>query len=60
MKVLAFEDTVDIEALLISGGVDTSQIEIKQFWAILNHAIIQSRFSQISPTFQEAIMVQNL
>ena len=32
MKVLAFEDSVDIEALLISGGVNLSDIEFKQYW----------------------------
>lgn len=32
MKVLAFEDSVDIEALLLSGGVDFSNIEFKQYW----------------------------
>ena len=46
MKVLAFEDTVDIEALLISGGVDTSQIEIKQFWDSNNFL---NRISEFNP-----------
>jgi len=32
MKILAFEDSVDIEALLISGGVDLSRFEFKQYW----------------------------
>ena len=30
MKVLAFEDSVDIEALLISGGIELSNFEFKQ------------------------------
>ena len=30
MKVLAFEDSVDIEALLISGGINLEKIEFKQ------------------------------
>ena len=32
MRVLAFEDSFDIEAMLISGGVDLSNIELKQLW----------------------------
>ena len=40
MKVLAFEDTVDIEALLISGGVDTSQIEIKQLFVLIASLVL--------------------
>ena len=32
MKVLAFEDSVDIEALLISGGVNMANVEFKQYW----------------------------
>ena len=32
MKVLAFEDSVDIEALLISGGIKLSNFEFKQHW----------------------------
>lgn len=37
MKVLAFEDSVDIEALLISSGVDLSNIEFKQYWDTEDH-----------------------
>ena len=37
MKVLAFEDSVDIEAMLVSGGVDLSNIEIKQYWDSSDH-----------------------
>ena len=37
MKVLAFEDSVDIEALLLSGGVDFSNIEFKQCWDSHKH-----------------------
>ena len=32
MKVLAFEDSVDIDSLLLSGGVDLSKFEFKQYW----------------------------
>ena len=32
MRVLAFEDSYDIEALLSSGNVDTSQITLEQKW----------------------------
>jgi hypothetical protein len=32
MKVLAFEDSVDIEALLVSGGVDMTNVELKKYW----------------------------
>ena len=32
MKILAFEDSVDIEALLVSGGIDLSSHEFKQYW----------------------------
>ena len=32
LRVLAFEDSVDIESLLVSGGIDTSKLEIKQCW----------------------------
>ena len=31
MKVLAFEDSFDIEALLISGGVDITKLDLCQF-----------------------------
>ena len=32
MKVLAFEDSVDIEALLLSRGVNLDNFLIKQYW----------------------------
>ncbi len=32
LRVLAFEDSVDIEALLLSGGVDMSQVHLTQHW----------------------------
>ena len=32
MKILAFEDSFDIEALLISASVDMSSIEFQQLW----------------------------
>ena len=37
MRVLAFEDSVDIEALLVSGGVDMSKFEFKQYWNTDNY-----------------------
>jgi len=37
MKVLAFEDSVDIEALLIGNGVDLSKVEFKQYWDSVGH-----------------------
>ena len=37
MKVLAFEDSVDIQALLVSGGVDFSKVEFKQYWDSIDH-----------------------
>ena len=46
MKVLAFEDSVDIEALLISGGVDISLIQFKQYWDSVNHL---QRISEFAP-----------
>ena len=46
MKVLAFEDSVDIEALLISGGVEISNLEFKQFWDSQNYL---ERISEIAP-----------
>ena len=32
MRVLAFEDHYDIEALLVAGGVDTTTITLEQRW----------------------------
>ena len=46
MRVLAFEDSVDIEALLISGGVDLSGFEFKQYWDSQNHL---ERISEFDP-----------
>ncbi len=46
MKVLAFEDSVDIEAMLISGGVDLSGFEFKQFWDSQNYL---KRISEFAP-----------
>ena len=46
MKVLAFEDSVDIEALLISGGVDLENIDFKQHWDSQNYL---ERISEYSP-----------
>jgi DNA-binding response OmpR family regulator len=37
MKVLAFEDSVDIEALLIGSGIDLSEVEFKQYWDSVEH-----------------------
>tara|TARA_B100000767_G_scaffold192614_1_gene179768 strand:- start:1327 stop:1674 length:348 start_codon:yes stop_codon:yes gene_type:complete len=46
MKVLAFEDSVDIESLLISNGIDLSDIEFKQYWDSIDHL---ERISQFAP-----------
>ena len=46
MRVLAFEDSVDIEALLISGGIDLSGFEFKQYWDSQNHL---ERISEFDP-----------
>ena len=32
MRVLAFEDSYDIEQILVSGNVDINQIELIQYW----------------------------
>ena len=32
LRVLAFEDGYDIEAILTSGGIDFTNLEFKQFW----------------------------
>lgn len=45
MKILAFEDSVDIEALLISGGVELSSFEFKQYWDSKNYLEIISEFA---------------
>ena len=36
LKILAFEDGYDIEAILTSGGVDLSNLEFKQLWNTSN------------------------
>ena len=46
MKVLAFEDSVDIEALLISGGIELSNFEFKQYWDSQNYL---DRISEFAP-----------
>lgn len=45
MKVLAFEDSVDIETLLISGGVELSRFEFKQYWDSQNYLEKISEFA---------------
>ena len=37
MKILAFEDTVDIETLLRNGKVDCGALEFFQYWNTANH-----------------------
>ena len=32
MRVLAFEDSYDITAILTEGGVDLSSVELRQHW----------------------------
>ena len=46
MQVLSFDDSVDIEALLISGGVDISNLEFKQYWDSQNYL---ERISEFAP-----------
>ena len=46
MKVLAFEDSVDIDSLLVSGSVDLSKIEFKQYWDSQNYL---ERISEFAP-----------
>ena len=46
MRVLAFEDSVDIEALLISGGVDLSKYEFIQYW---DSQMFLARILEFSP-----------
>ena len=46
MKVLAFEDSVDIEALLISGGIELSNFEFKQHWDSQDYL---ERISEFAP-----------
>ena len=46
MKVLAFEDSVDIEALLISSGLELSKFEFKQYWDSQNYL---ERISEFVP-----------
>ena len=45
MKILAFEDSVDIEALLISGGIELSNFEFKQYWDSQNYLEKISEFA---------------
>ena len=45
MKVLAFEDGYDIEAILISGSIDMSDIEFVQYWTSTNFLEIIKQFS---------------
>jgi DNA-binding response OmpR family regulator len=46
MKVLAFEDGYDIEALLISGSVDMTEIDFLQHW---NSKDFLNLIKQLSP-----------
>ena len=46
MKILAFEDSVDIEALLVSGGIDLSSHEFRQYWDSQDYL---ERISEFSP-----------
>jgi|TARA_B110000196_G_C21107136_1_gene645785 response regulator of citrate/malate metabolism len=45
MRVLAFEDSYDIEALLKAGNVDTSQITIEQKWNSKDAVAVINDFS---------------
>ena len=46
MKVLAFEDSVDIEALLISGGIELLNFEFRQYWDSRDYL---ERISEFAP-----------
>lgn len=46
MKILAFEDSVNIEALLVSGGIDLSSHEFRQYWDSQDYL---ERISEFSP-----------
>ena len=46
MKVLAFEDSFDIEALLISGGIDITQLELHQYRESSEHL---ARIAEFGP-----------
>jgi CheY-like chemotaxis protein len=46
MKVLAFEDGYDIEAILISGSIDMSNIEFVQHWTSTDFL---QKIKQVSP-----------
>ena len=46
MRVLAFEDSFDIVAILTSAGVDMSVIDLKQHWESSNHS---SRIAEYEP-----------
>ena len=46
MKILAFEDSVDIEALLVSGGIDLSSHEFRQYWDSQDYL---ERISEFAP-----------
>ena len=46
MKVLVFEDSFDIEALLRSGGIDVNEIDLEQYWNSSKHLQI---IAEINP-----------
>jgi response regulator of citrate/malate metabolism len=45
MKILAFEDTVDIESLLRNGKVDCDSLEILQHWNTADHLEIIEKYA---------------
>ena len=45
MRILAFEDSVDIEALLISGGVQILDIHFEQKWNSVNYLEVIRQFN---------------
>ena len=45
MKVLAFEDGYDIEALLVSGSVDMAKIDFLQHWNSNDFLNVMKQFS---------------
>ena len=46
MKVLAFEDSYDIEQILVSGNINFEQIQLIQYW---NSSEAQEKISEFHP-----------
>ena len=46
MKVLAFEDSYDIEQILVSGNIDFNKIQLIQYW---NSSEAQGKIAEFHP-----------